>query len=281
MTKNGKTIQIFLPDGDPKHIKKATITTGQIEVIQIPRNLLVDTPALLTSLLNFNGIYILVDTLSAIKPEIYIGKGLVKNRIYQHKNKKDFWTTLFAIRKQSTDFDDAQNRYLEYYFIKEALTQNRAIMHENKQLPICHKVSEAMEADLECYVEMIKTLLSTLGLKCFEPLESVTPSQRFICRDKYGNWGQCSITNEGYLLYKGAICKLDLHKGSSRFPIRDELINKGILIENNGHYVLQENYQFSSPSTAAFIVLGRNANGRTEWKNKEGKTLADLDTIKK
>lgn len=29
----GKTIQIFLPDGNPKGIKKASITTDKVEII--------------------------------------------------------------------------------------------------------------------------------------------------------------------------------------------------------------------------------------------------------
>ena len=33
----GKTIQIFLPDGNPKGVKKTSITTDKVEVIQIPR----------------------------------------------------------------------------------------------------------------------------------------------------------------------------------------------------------------------------------------------------
>jgi hypothetical protein len=38
-------------------------------------------------------------------------------------------------------------------------------------------------------------------------------------------------------------------------------------------YAFEQDYLFSSPSTAAGVVLGRSANGRTEWKTKEGKTL--------
>ena len=37
----------------------------------------------------------------------------------------------------------------------------------------------------------------------------------------------------------------------------------------------------SSKSTAAVIVLGRNANGLTEWKLKDGTTLKDFKTDKK
>ncbi len=35
-------------------------------------------------------------------------------------------------------------------------------------------------------------------------------------------------------------------------------------------------YPFSSPSTAACVVLGRNANGRMEWKDAQGRALKVL-----
>ncbi len=40
-------------------------------------------------------------------------------------------------------------------------------------------------------------------------------------------------------------------------------------------------YIFSSPSTAAVMVMGRNANGLIEWKQKNGKTLKDFETEEK
>ena len=83
----GKTIQIFLPDGNPKGVKKASTTTDKVEIIQIPRASLSEN----NKLLAFNGVYILVDSLKVEKPEIYIGKGDVKSRTYSHDNKKDFW----------------------------------------------------------------------------------------------------------------------------------------------------------------------------------------------
>lgn len=33
---------------------------------------------------------------------------------------------------------------------------------------------------------------------------------------------------------------------------------------------------FSAPSTAAAVVLGRGANGRTEWKGADGRTLKEI-----
>jgi len=35
-------------------------------------------------------------------------------------------------------------------------------------------------------------------------------------------------------------------------------------------------YTFNSPSTAAGMLLGRTANGRTEWKTADGHTLKSI-----
>ncbi len=113
----GKTIQIYLPDGDPKSVKQATITTDRIEVLQIPRAIL----SINKKILDFNGIYILADSLKAEKPEIYIGKGNVKSRVSLHDKNKDFWNVIFAIKlNDDSGFNDAHNSYLEHYFIKKA-----------------------------------------------------------------------------------------------------------------------------------------------------------------
>jgi hypothetical protein len=41
-------------------------------------------------------------------------------------------------------------------------------------------------------------------------------------------------------------------------------------------YRFTQDYSFSSPSTAAAVVLGRSANGRIEWKDAQGRTLKAL-----
>jgi hypothetical protein len=42
------------------------------------------------------------------------------------------------------------------------------------------------------------------------------------------------------------------------------------------HYVVMQDYPFSSPSLAASIVLGMSANGRDQWKDTDGRTLKEL-----
>ena len=57
--------------------------------------------------------------------------------------------------------------------------------------------------------------------------------------------------------------------------LRKELIKTNMIKDG----VLQEKQLFSSPSYAAAFVSGMNTNGRTDWKNKNGKTLKELEEM--
>ncbi len=60
------------------------------------------------------------------------------------------------------------------------------------------------------------------------------------------------------------------------YDLRQELISKGVLVMQAGLYQFTQDYTFSSPSTAASVLLGRSANGRVEWKGRDGRTLKEL-----
>ena len=59
--------------------------------------------------------------------------------------------------------------------------------------------------------------------------------------------------------------------------LRNNLIAKGILVEFPEYYQFSEDYIFTSPSLAAATVMGRNANGLTEWRLQNGKTLKEYE----
>ena len=54
---------------------------------------------------------------------------------------------------------------------------------------------------------------------------------------------------------------------------RQDLIDKGIVVQKGNKLVFCQDCLITSPSTAAGIVMGRSANGRTEWKDEKGTTL--------
>ena len=60
------------------------------------------------------------------------------------------------------------------------------------------------------------------------------------------------------------------------YDVRQELIANGVMTLEAGLYRFTQDYSFSSPSTAAAVVLGRSANGRIEWKDAQGRTLKEI-----
>ena len=68
-----KTIQIFLPSGDPRGIRVAEITTRIVRVIEVPRSLVTEFLAMPEA--KQVGIYFLVgDTGDEENPQLYIGQ---------------------------------------------------------------------------------------------------------------------------------------------------------------------------------------------------------------
>ena len=54
------------------------------------------------------------------------------------------------------------------------------------------------------------------------------------------------------------------------------MLSRKVFTESKDQYLLAQDYTFNSPSQAATVMMGRNANGRVEWKNKKGVTLKEL-----
>ncbi len=56
----------------------------------------------------------------------------------------------------------------------------------------------------------------------------------------------------------------------------DRLMEQGVLVDAGEFLELAQDYEFNSPSTAAGVMLGRSANGRIEWKDRDGRTLRGI-----
>ena len=60
--------------------------------------------------------------------------------------------------------------------------------------------------------------------------------------------------------------------------LRDSLIERGIIVPDGDFFKMSQDYTFDSPSTAAGVLMGRTANGRTEWKGDDGRTLKEIQS---
>ena len=85
-------------------------------------------------------------------------------------------------------------------------------------------------------------------------------------------------TDNGFLVRAGSGATLTEVPSCHAYlkELRAALVENGVFKVQGETYVFTQDYVFASPSTAAGVVLGRNSNGRLEWKSKDGKTLKDL-----
>ncbi|MBA2747000.1 MAG: DUF4357 domain-containing protein, partial [Flavisolibacter sp.] len=138
-------------------------------------------------------------------------------------------------------------------------------------------------AEMEEYIENIKMLVNTLGHKVFDEKREIQPKLQqptFFINAARGAKAQGEPTSDGFVVFKGSnAAGTTVPSMTQNFILfRQKLINEGVLIQSNDIYEFPEDFIFSSPSTAASIVLGRNANGLTEWKQNSGRTLKEFES---
>jgi len=269
----GKTIQIFLPDGNPRSVKIAEITSRTVQGILIPRSKL-EFISERNELKNV-GVYFLVGgTDEGSKPVVYVGEAeecLI--RLKQHNKGKDFWTVALVIISKTKYFTKTHIKYLEWY-CHEAIKKANRFNLDNSSLPNCPYISESMEADLIDNFDTIKILVSTLGYPLFDQIEKPEKKDILICKGKDA-FAEGEYSEDGFVVFKGSKCNLtETNTAVTWIPnLRKKLIQDGILAQQSNVLIFTSDYIFSSPSAAAAVVLARSANGWTEWKYKDGKTL--------
>jgi hypothetical protein len=172
----------------------------------------------------------------------------------------------------------AHVKYLENKFYLLAKEANRAII-VNSTVPTCSSVSEYDQAMLEEFIDNAKLLVNTLGYKALEVVTiEETEITKFYIKATRGADAVGAIVSDGFIVFKGSVV------ASSTTPSIAESLNsfRKKLYENktiDETHRFTRDYIFTSPSYAAGVVLGRNANGKTEWKTDEHKTINDIESI--
>lgn len=274
-----QTIQIFLPDGNPRGIKIAEITNRTIKAILFPRN---QFEAILRrpELTNV-GFYFLFGEAENGHEMAYIGEAEdCAERLKQHQRNKDFWNYAVVIISQTHAFTKTHVKYLEYVAIRKAAETNRYEL-DNTAVPNKPHITESMEADAEDCFEIAKILLSTLGFPLFDSVarEIVATVSADVYKLKgNGVEAEGSLIDDGFVVFKDSRVKTTTVPSCHDYLIhmRNELLESGVLVVDGDTYRFTEDYVFSSPSTAGGVILGRSTNGWTKWRNANGKTLDEM-----
>lgn len=282
MNRSAKTIQIFLPSGDPRGIRVADITTRIVRMIDVPRALLSDFLEMPEA--RQVGVYFLVgEPATSADPRLYIGQSGagVGGRLVQQDAAKEYWNRALVLISLTNSITQTHALFLEWHCLKEAADICRYSL-ENGTVGSKPHTPQPLEADcLEIY-DTARTLLTALGYPVFEPLSKTlsSNSERDLLYCKMaGIEGRGEYTSEGFVVLRGSTARLEnvpSIQGSAAQRYRERLVESDVMVEKNGVYEFSKDYLFSSPSMASMAILGRTSNGWLDWKAKNGVTLNDL-----
>ena len=279
--KFGKTIKIFLIDGDPNGRMSCELSNWTGKAYKIPRIKVKDCTD--RDDLVSTGVYLLFGKDDEGKDLVYIGEAeSILKRLLQHLNQKDFWNETIVFISKDENLNKAHIKYLENR-LHEIAKSARRYKIENSITPTQSSISESDRAEMEEFIENIRMLVNTLGHKVFDEKREFKPKQKqeaFSIKAARGADGQGEPSSDGFVVFKGSKAAATIVNSMTTNFIsqRQKLIDEGILVDKGEYFEFSEDYIFSSPSTAAVMVMGRNANGLTEWKQKDGKTLKEFET---
>ena len=296
MKTRGKSIQLFLMDGEASGRIKCTLANWTGVAFKIPRTELDKCKD--RDDLKQSGVYFLFGTSDETgKGVVYIGQAGsrkngegILNRLQEHKRnpEKDYWTEAVVFTTSNNSLGATEISYLENRFCNMALEANRYEVRNGND-PTPGNITEEKESEMEEFIDYAKVIMGTLGHKLFEPLGKpvVNVSE---CNNNDAVQGAVGLhlarnikkigrieadgvqTTEGFVVLQGShIASVD----DNTIPAVIKERRKKANIDENG--ILQEDMLFTSPSYAAMFVIGKSANGLTSWKTSDGKTLKSLE----
>ncbi|MDB2368990.1 GIY-YIG nuclease family protein [Octadecabacter sp.] len=284
-----RSLELFFIDGRPDGMLTAQVFNWTGHVLRIPRTQLKD--GLARKEARFTGVYVLLGEQTS-NLMAYVGEAEdMAARLRQHAASKDWWDTAILITTSADNLHKAHVRYLESRLI-EIAKDVAATALENSNQPGGSSLSEADTANMESFLETLLMVLPAIRVDNFlskkrphlTPIEN-TPQKTgrredifFECKLLREDIHAKAVFRNGEMIVLTGSSTSTDWRGSDHktyLRLRTELFQSGVL--QNGKFTAD--FAFSSPTAAAAVVLGRRANGRTEWKIiGSGQTYADWET---
>ena len=296
MAKRSKNINMFLMDGEVTGKIKCTLSNWTGVIYKIPRIQLGDLKS--RDEMKQSGIYFLFGRDEDKQKDVtYIGQATTRKngegvllRIQEHTRDihADYFNDVIILTTQNNSFGPTEISYLENKFTQLAKEAGRYIV-KNGNDPNPGNVTEEKESELDEIVENTLMIIGTLGYRVFVPMTKKTSQD---LTDNHSTYlylkrktkksnkvieATCERTTEGFVVLEGSQVEI---KDSPYLPaslkeMRQNLIASRVIQDG----VLKEKQLFSSPSYAAAFLLGMQTNGRTDWKDQDGRTLKELEEL--
>lgn len=286
MTPTPKTIQIYLPGGNPRGIRVAEITTRIVQAIEIPRSLLGEFLKMPES--NQVAVYFLIGEDEEVGGSlVYVGQtGDLRKRLANHNNEKGFWERAVVITSLTGSLTQTHALFLEWHSLQKMREAGRFADCNGNNGSRPHTPAP-LESDCLEIFETSSILLATLGHPLFSPLvkkteENGEDDRVFYCQGSGAN-GRGVYTSEGFVVLEGSTGRRENVPsiiGTATERSREKILASDAVNMDDSSILFTKDYLFSSPSAAAIALMGRSANGWLEWKTAEGKTLDELERQK-
>lgn len=277
---NPYVITISIVNGDPRGISVVERSGWVGQGVCFPRNQLREAEEFR---LDSPGVYFLLgeteDDLQ--KPRIYIGEAeKISDRLHTHQseNARDFWTRTVAFISKDQSLNKADVKFIESTLIGRARSIGtwQVDNANNSSLP---SLSNSDLIKAQSYLDTMLPIIPVLGIFAFE--RAAPRGLRKYYLSNQNAKGEGEDQSGGFLVLAGAqIQKQETPSLSERIrSLRSKLFEEGLLVDDDGFLLLRSDYLFSSPSSAASVLLGRSANGRIEWRDEKGRTLKSNQEI--
>ena len=287
---------MFLMDGEVTGKIKCTLSNWTGVIYKIPRIQLGDLKS--RDEMKQSGIYFLFGRDEDKQKDVtYIGQATTRKngegvllRIQEHTRDThaDYFNDVIILTTQNNSFGPTEISYLENKFTQLAKEAGRYIV-KNGNDPNPGNVTEEKESELDEIIENTLMIIGTLGYRVFVPMTKKV-SQDFI--DNHSTYlylkrktkksnkvieATCEQTTEGFVVLEGSQVEImdSPSLPASLKEMRQNLIASQVIQDG----VLKEKQLFSSPSYAAAFLLGMQTNGRTDWKDQDGRTLKELEEL--
>ena len=195
-------------------------------------------------------------------------------RDYQSGKEKYYWNT--AVVFVGRDLNKALIRYLENRFVEIAKDCGRfTVLTKNTYKNTVMKESQV--ASMEEFIDNVKILINTLGYRILVPVPQANDDTVYLYCKGPGASGKGFVSAGGFTVVKGSTVSDHTvpsfeTRGKAYFNLRKALEADGTIEERT----FTKDYEFSAPSAASAVVLGRTSNGNTDWKAEDGTLLKDL-----
>ena len=285
---HGKSITVYLMDGDANQRYQVTLDNWNIVAFKIPYEMVSQSSNLNDLSLHTAGIYFLFGYQGS-KNFVYVGEVEdVYRRLTQHTPERDkfIWdTAVVFIATGYGVLDKAKIKYLENRLYSIIKSENSYILW-NKNKPTKSKISKPSEDSMESAIDKIKLVIPVLGYTPFNKrkyrsrklVEKTVSSpevddKKVFYINQNGVEAKCILDlNRKFLLLAGSKISSDIKK-SLRENIskkRTEMTKKGDIVNN----IIQGDTYFDSATAIASFVVGYSINGKLTLKTKDGQTLA-------